>query len=177
MPRKLPSLVRRGAEPDWNALAKRYDRVIWLRLLALRVPVQQAHDLKQVVWETLISKWQQGEFDYLQMPGLALKQADFVAKRSWRKPRCEGADNIAELSDKRVASLAGDAEKSVLDRARLQEILALVDTASATARRVFRLTYSPPGKTAAEVAQTVGLSEQRVRQTLCELRALLRGSL
>lgn len=166
-----------GVAPDWDALAKRYDRTIWLRLLALRVPVDRAHDLKQEVWETLIRKWQQGQLPYLQMPGLALRQADFVVRQSWRRAQREGSGNVVELSDKRVAALAGDAEHLVLKRARLQRAFAMVQEGSSTSRQVFTLTYRPPGMTAAEVARRLNLSEQRVRQVLCELRARLRRQL
>lgn len=167
---------QRGPAPDWDAMVQRYDRAVWLKLLALRVPPDRAEDLKQMVWEKLIGKWQRGELQYLQMPGLALQQAEFIARQSWRKSKCRGTDNVLELSDKRVASLAGDGEQHVLNRAILQKAFSLVRAASPMARQVFQLTYRPPGKTANQVGQHLGISEQRVRQILCELRARLRKS-
>ncbi|HKO48438.1 MAG TPA: sigma factor-like helix-turn-helix DNA-binding protein [Polyangiaceae bacterium] len=43
-----------------------------------------------------------------------------------------------------------------------------------TCRNVFRLLYCGEGLTIKQVAIELGLSEQRVRQALCELRERLR---
>ncbi|HKO48437.1 MAG TPA: hypothetical protein VJV79_11970 [Polyangiaceae bacterium] len=105
-------------DPDWSALAHAHDRSVWLHLLALRVPPELARDLKQEVWATLIRKWRDGELDYLQMPGLALRQAEFLARRVPRQQRDVLADNVIDLADQR--SRTRDAEALLVDRAKLK---------------------------------------------------------
>jgi len=47
---------------------------------------------------------------------------------------------------------------------------------SPNARSVFRLVYGGEGLDHAQVAERLGLSLQRVRQIVCEVRKLLRGA-
>jgi RNA polymerase sigma factor (sigma-70 family) len=161
-------------EPDWCVLAEAHDRVVWLYLLGRRVPVDQAEDLKQEVWATLIHKWQNGELAYIQMPGLALHQAELLIRRAQSARRCVAADNVVELADKRQRGQAGDIEAWILDRARLQRTLAVVDASPATMRAVFEHTYRGAAMSPEQVAAKIGISTQRVRQTLCKLRERLR---
>ncbi len=57
---------------------------------------------------------------------------------------------------------------------RVAKALEVLSGCSSSAREVFRLVYGGDGLSHAEVAQRVGLSLQRVRQILCEVRARLR---
>jgi len=81
---------------------------------------------------------------------------------------------VVELADQRASALAGDAEGHVLERVRLERTLELVRGSPPTVRRVFELTYGAPALSARQVSDELGLSVQRVRQVLCELRARLR---
>ena len=45
------------------------------------------------------------------------------------------------------------------------------------ARQIFLAVYGPEGRSHAEVARDLGLSVQRVRQALCEVRARVRAAL
>jgi RNA polymerase sigma-70 factor (ECF subfamily) len=53
----------------------------------------------------------------------------------------------------------------------------VLSACSDSAKKVFRLAYGGDGLSHAEVAERVGLSLQRVRQILCEVRAKLRTAL
>jgi DNA-directed RNA polymerase specialized sigma24 family protein len=53
----------------------------------------------------------------------------------------------------------------------------VLDRAPANARRVFALLYGERALTPTEVATELGLSVQRVRQIVCELRKRMRSEL
>jgi RNA polymerase sigma-70 factor (ECF subfamily) len=61
-----------------------------------------------------------------------------------------------------------------LTEERVARAVDVLSRCSPSARRVFRLAYGGEGLSHSEVAQRVGLSLQRVRQILCEVRAKLR---
>ena len=62
------------------------------------------------------------------------------------------------------------AERLTRAKARLAEL-------SPSARKVFELLYGDPHLSHAEIAARIGLSVQRVRQIICEVRKELRADL
>ena len=88
----------------------------------------------------------------------------------------------ASLDDESLCAAAladprGDAESRLLTQERVARALDVLSRCSASARTVFRLAYGGEGLSHTEVAQRAGLSLQRVRQILCEVRAKLRTEL
>ena len=157
----------------WDEAIRRHDHRVYLSVLALGLAPERAREVSQATWTRLMEKHAEGAFSELELPGLAIRQARFLALNEHARTRTE----------KRVLAAvpepapAPDAEGAVDSRAKLARVLVALETCSPTARKVFRLVYATPGGTAQTAAREVGLSLQRVRQILCETRSHIRRSL
>jgi RNA polymerase sigma-70 factor (ECF subfamily) len=172
-------LVPRALEGDreaWSALIARHDRRVVLTLIARGVRADRARELAQETWEKLVTQQQAGHLKWIELPGLAIRQAIFLAiddaRRRYRDVPMDDAPEIALLTDP-----APTAEERMLSRADADRALDVLAACSPGARRVFELVYENPGVPHAEAARRAGISVQRVRQTLCEIRAKVRAAL
>jgi RNA polymerase sigma-70 factor (ECF subfamily) len=165
-----------GDAAAWNALIQKHNHRVVVALLARGVRVDKAKDIAQEAWIRLIEQQRLGRLERLQLPGLAIAQAAFLALEAARRDasarRLENVEEpaiAAALADPR-----GDAEARLLTEERVARAVDVLSRCSASARTVFRLAYGGEGLSHTEVAQRAGLSLQRVRQILCEVRAKLR---
>ena len=168
----MPSLtVRQPAM--WDDAIRRHDRKVFLSVLALGLPPERAREIAQAAWMKLMERDAEGGLAEIELPGLAIKQARFLAMNELQRTRTE----------KRVLAAVPDpppdaaVDRVVDSRAQIARVLDAVATCTPTARKVFRLVYATPGGTPAAAAREVGLSLQRVRQILCETRAHIRNAL
>jgi RNA polymerase sigma-70 factor (ECF subfamily) len=186
----LPGFMRLDALPDervtplalagdreaWNVLIKRHERGVLVRLLARGVRVDRAKDILQDTWARLIEQQREGRLDRLELPGLAIAQAMYLAmeeaRRQARNLPIEEAPEVALLSDPRPSI-----EERLTSRADLDRAVDELGRCSPQARRIFAMVYDEPGTPQAEAAKAVGISVQRVRQSLCEVRARLRAAM
>jgi RNA polymerase sigma-70 factor (ECF subfamily) len=171
----LCTAALRGDEAAWNALVQKHNQRVVVSLLARGVRVDRAKDIAQEAWMRLVEQQRMGRLERLVLPGLAIAQASFLAMEAAR--RDAGArrhDPIDEVVTAALADPRGDAEAHVLTEERVARAVEVLSGCSASAREVFRLAYGGEGLSHAEVARRVGLSLQRVRQILCEVRARLR---
>jgi RNA polymerase sigma-70 factor (ECF subfamily) len=129
--------------------------------------------VNQDVWARLIRQQREGRLARLELPGLAVAQALFLARDDLRK-RSTIAMTSAEA--RRLVMFEPDAESRILHRERLARALGALNALSFRAQKVFRLAYERDIPQA-EVAERVGLSVQRVRQILCEVRGKVRRAL
>jgi DNA-directed RNA polymerase specialized sigma24 family protein len=154
----------------WDDAIRRFDRQVYLSVLALGLTPDRAREISQTTWTKLIERHASGGLPELELPGLAIRQARFLGLNELQRSKVE----------KRVLSAVPDengsidVERQVESRVQVEKVLAALATCSATARRVFRLVYATPGGSPAHAAQEIGLSLQRVRQILCETRAHIR---
>ena len=161
-------------EPDpWDDAIRRHDRRVYLSLLALGLPPDRARELAQATWTRLIEQYAAGKLVELELPGLAIRQARFLALNELQRSKTE----LRVLAAVPEAAPEPALDRVIASRQELDRVLAALATCSPTARKVFRLVYATPGGTAATAAQAVGLSLQRVRQILCETRSHIRKSL
>ena len=123
-----------------------------------------------MTWTRLIEQHAKGVLDQLELPGLAIRQARFLALNEHQRARTE-LRVLAAVPD---ASAAPDLDAVVASRQELERVLDALATCSPTAKKIVRIVYATPGGTAAHAAQEVGLSLQRVRQILCETRQHIR---
>jgi RNA polymerase sigma factor (sigma-70 family) len=158
-----------AADP-WDTAIRQHDRRVYLSVLALGLTPDRAREIAQAAWTRLIEQHARGELAELELPGLAIRQARFLALNELRRARREQR-TIAAVPD--LAPVT-DVEQVVGSREELACVLAAVATCSPTARQVFRLVYGTAGGNAADAAKELGLSLQRVRQILCETRAHIR---
>ncbi len=163
--------ARRGDRAAWNALVARHDHRVVVALVAHGVAPALAREVAQEAWLRLIRQADAQRLDRLEVPGLVIRQALFLARSGARReePPASGAAQAVEE--------APSAEERYLSAERLRRAQRLLALVSDSAQRVFRLVYTQPHLSHAEVAAQVGLSEQRVRQIVCEVRKKLRAAL
>ncbi|MBL4635531.1 MAG: sigma-70 family RNA polymerase sigma factor [Kofleriaceae bacterium] len=160
---------------DWGVWIKKHHHRLVLSLLAMSVPLHHAEEIAQSTWERLIQKEKSGQLDRIEMPGLALAQARFLALEYLRKelPATSKQEIFEETT---LVANAPNPLRSLVSRSQMDTAQECLARASESGQTVFRLFYIE-GLSAKEIGEEVGLSPQRVRQTLCELRADLRSAI
>jgi RNA polymerase sigma factor (sigma-70 family) len=178
------TLCARALEGDtaaWNALIGKHDHRIVVSLLARGVRIDRAKDLAQEAWIRLIEQQRAGRLSHLLLPGLAIAQAAFLSLEAARRDGSRAEPIPLEGEAGRIVTdlvdPAADAETRLLTSERVERAEKVLATFAPNAREVFRLTYGGDGLCHADVAKKVGLSLQRVRQILCEVRKELRTAL
>jgi RNA polymerase sigma-70 factor (ECF subfamily) len=176
---RLCSAALRGDPGAWNALVQKHNHRVVVALLARGVRSDRAKDLAQEAWIRLIEQQRNGRLLRLQLPGLAIAQASFLALESARREASSLRHEAQDGAEMAVAAIdpQADAEERLLTEERVARAVEVLSTCSPSARKVFRLAYGGDGLSHADVASRVGLSLQRVRQILCEVRAKLRSEL
>lgn len=168
-----------GDAQAWSALVDRHNHRVVVALLARGIRIDRAKDIAQEAWMRLVEQQRLGKLDRLQLPGLAITQATFLALEAQR--RDAGARKHDPIDEPKIACALTDphcnAEARLMTEERVARAVEVLSRCSPSARKVFRLAYGGEGLSHAEVARRVGLSLQRVRQILCEVRAKLRAEL
>jgi RNA polymerase sigma-70 factor (ECF subfamily) len=161
-------------EPDlWDGAIREHGRKVFLSVLALGIAPEHAREIVQQAWTRLMEQHAAGALGELELPGLAIRQARFLALNELQRGKTE----------KRVLAAVPDPpDAPALDRVvdgkrEIQRVLDALATCSPTAKKVFRLVYATPNGTPASAAREVGLSLQRVRQILCETRKHIRETI
>jgi DNA-directed RNA polymerase specialized sigma24 family protein len=157
----------------WDDAIRRYDRNVYLSVLALGLAPDRACEITQAAWTRLIEQHARGGLVVLQLPGLAIRQARFLALNELQRVRTE--QRVLSIVPDEGASI--DVERQVQSREQVALVLEALATCSSTARKVFGLIYGTPDGSPAKAAAVLGLSLQRVRQILCETRAQIRSSI
>ena len=157
---------------DWDEAVRAHNARVVASLLALSIPFDQAEELADQAWARLIEQERAGQLAEVKLPGLAIKQARFLAL-DWRKEQARQAatpDDVVDVG-------AADPERALIARRDVETALRVLAAASPSARAVFYHLYDDPPPSHDEVAARVGLSLQRVRQILCEVRKKIRQAL
>jgi RNA polymerase sigma factor (sigma-70 family) len=168
-----------GDRRAWDALIARHHRRVVVSLLAKGIRVDRAHELAQETWTRLIQQQQRGLLTELRLPNLAITQASFLAADEARRSRREAiSGNVEELPERQhPVDPSVSAERRLLSEEQLAKAHKALAGCSPSARNVFLLACDGQELPHAEVAARVGLSVQRVRQILCEVRKKLRTAL
>jgi RNA polymerase sigma factor (sigma-70 family) len=161
----------------WGELVKRHDRAVRLALLARRIAPDEAREYAQEAWTRLLERERRGELGELRLPGLAIAQAIFIALDAQRRAARAPVSLQTTATELEQADSSASAVETLLGRQRLERARSTLRTMSATTQAVFRAVFEGPPVTYAEVATRLGLSEQRVKQTVCEIRATIRAAL
>ena len=157
----------------WDDAIRRHGHRVYVSVLALGLTPDRAKEIVQATWMRLMEQHASGSLTELDFPGLAIRQARFLALNDMQRRKVE----------KRVLAAVPEAapepniERVVASREQIERMLDALQTCSPTAKRIFRLVYATPGGTCVTAAQDVGLSLQRVRQILCETRNHIRRAL
>ncbi len=161
----LEAKALKGNRSAWDALVALHGRRVELVLLSQGILPAEAYDLAQEAWERLILQSRAGALTFLKLPGLAIRQALFLAKG-------QASQEFQGVSEEWIEG--SSPETSYLARDQLLRARAAVARMQPSAREVFGLLYGHPGYAVPEVAARLGLSIQRVRQIVCEIRKVLR---
>ena len=176
-------LAARALEGDpaaWDEIVRRHSPRVRLALLARGVGWDAAEDLLQETWMKLIHQQRAGRLTKLVLPGIAIAQADWLAREAGRTARrrqtlaptttLPGPESWEWVAPRDDDDPAMEAERA--DRMRIAQ--RALPECPPRMRRVVERAYGREGGTHADVARDLGLSVQRVRQTLCEARARMR---
>ncbi len=158
---------------DWEGLIAKHDHVVVLSLLSRGLRIHEARELAHDAWARLFEQFAAGRLERMELPGLAIRQALFLAadfQRARRRPTIPW-EEAPELPDPTVSADARLEHRQLLRRT---EVAAA--GLSPRAQLVFSTVMQNPGTPQAELADRLGLSLQRLRQSLCEVRARLKGA-
>jgi RNA polymerase sigma factor (sigma-70 family) len=162
-------------EVPWDELMRRHGRRVVVALVSRGIPLERAKELAQDAWMRVIDRHRAGLIPELSLPGLIITQASFLARDDLRR---EGRRaRLDEPRQQAASDVALDLEQQLDARQQLRVVRSVLDRASPNARRVFTLLYGERAMSPTEVADELGLSVQRVRQIVCELRKRMRSEL
>jgi RNA polymerase sigma-70 factor (ECF subfamily) len=162
-------------EVPWDELMRRHGRRVVVALVSRGIALERAKELAQDAWMRVIDRHRAGLIPELSLPGLIITQASFLARDDMRR---EGRRaRLDEPRQQAAGDVALDLEQQLDARQQLRVVRSVLDRASPNARRVFTLLYGERAMSPTEVADELGLSVQRVRQIVCELRKRMRSEL
>ncbi|MEZ4317854.1 MAG: sigma-70 family RNA polymerase sigma factor [Myxococcota bacterium] len=163
----------RGDDAAWNALIEAHGHRVVVSLVARGARPCEARECAQEAWLRLVRRQREGRLLDLQLPGLAIRQARFI----WlERQRLAGSVVSLEAVRHEEASGAGS-EDRMIDRARLGRALSALDREDDRDRALFEAAYDGAGTSQVDLAARFGLSLQRTRQILSEVRQRLRSAL
>ena len=162
---------------DWQAAIAQHGRRVVVALLARGVALERARELAQETWLRLMERHREGRLREVKLPGLAIAQALFLAQDDARKERVRSGGAGPASAGTESVFPAASVEQALIDRQALSRAAGALAGCSPAARRVFDFCYRNPQLGHAEAAARLGLSTQRVRQSLCEVRKVLRRAI
>jgi RNA polymerase sigma-70 factor (ECF subfamily) len=175
--------VTRAAAPiteRWaRAIATHQHRVV-LSLVGVGFTFERASDLANEAWARLMEKDRAGTLGEVKLPGLAIVQARYLAWDDRRREAMQLRHHqrvAAQTGEELLVDRNPDPETRLLTRQQAQRALVAVAASPVSAQRLLRLLYAEPAMPHARAAQVLGLSVQRVRQLLCELRKRVRAAI
>jgi RNA polymerase sigma-70 factor (ECF subfamily) len=172
------ALTRTRSPEDWRRLIERHHHRVVLGLVASGFEFDRARDLANEAWARLMEKDRASGLAEMRLPGLAIVQARFLAwderRREAMRARHQPGD-AGPGGEELVVDRQPTPEQRLLSRQQVQQALEVVAASGASAQRLFRLLYAEPSLSHARAAEQLGLSVQRVRQILCELRKRVRA--
>jgi RNA polymerase sigma factor (sigma-70 family) len=172
LPVTVESLCARalgGEKAAWNELIALHRHRVLVALLADGLSLSAADEVCQETWSRLWAQQQRGALERLELPGLAVTQARFLARDRFRQEKVRALRPEPEAQTTEV-------ESAIISRQQLERVSAALARCTAHQQRIFLLAQQD-GLPHAEIASQVGLSLQRVRQIIFEVRTKLRAEL
>ncbi len=165
-----------AVEPvEWDEMMRRYGRRVVVALVSRGIPLERAKELAQDAWLRVIDRHRAGLIRELSLPGLIVTQAGFLARDDLRREQRRA--RLDEPRQHLAPNAALDLEGQLTARQQLRIVREVIDRASPNAQRIFAMLYGNDAMTPNEAAAELGLSVQRVRQIVCELRKRMRTAL
>jgi RNA polymerase sigma-70 factor (ECF subfamily) len=158
-----------GDRDAWDQLVRAHNPRLVAFLIRRGARPQVARELAQDVWIRLMERQREGKLDRIELPGLALQTARFLLSNHRQKRTEDLPDDWPPRGGPTLASH----EDAVAARRELGALESALGGLSQRKQDVFRMTYQEH-LDAPSIAQRLGLSHQRVRQILSEVRRDLR---
>ena len=151
----------------WKDAVAAHDHKLIISLLAAGLRLDEARDVAQEAWLRLIQNG--ARLERIELPGLVIRQASFIVADRHRARRHQ-----VEAHEADSLTSPETAEGHTHARELLSAVNAELATATPRARDVFLAVLQAPDEAHRTLAAKEGLSLQRFRQVLCEVRAKLR---
>lgn len=158
----------------WKTAVAEHDHRLIISLLAAGLRLDEARDVAQEAWLRLMEAFSSGKLERIELPGLVIRQAAFIVADRQRARRLRAPAAAHEVE---TLPAAETAEAHTQARELFEVVTAELATATPRARGVFLAVLEAPDTAHRTLAQKEGLSLQRFRQVLCEVRAKLRRGL
>jgi RNA polymerase sigma-70 factor (ECF subfamily) len=158
----------------WKDAVSQHDHTVVLSLLAAGLRLDDARDVAQETWLRLMEVHAAGRLARVELPGLAIRQAAFIVADRSRAGRLRVQ---AELTEAQELASPSRADQPSLARELLQGVEAGLAVSTVREQGVLRSVLESPDAPHRELAEREGLSVQRFRQVLCNVRAKLRAAL
>jgi DNA-directed RNA polymerase specialized sigma24 family protein len=155
----------------WKQAVAEHDHQLIISLLAAGLRLDEARDVAQEAWLRVMESASAGRLAKVELPGLVIRQASFIVVDRHRARRLRVP---APLQEVEALPAPETAEGHTHARELLEVVNAELATATPRARGVFLSVLRSPDEAHQSLAAKEGLSLQRFRQVLCEVRAKLR---
>lgn len=161
----------------WAQEYATHHHTVVLALVANGVRLDEARELAHDAWARIYEQVSTERIDAIELPGLVIRQAFFLLAENRRRTstRAQRDGSVDEAMS--VASQQPSPEETVAGRQLLGAVAAAMAGSSVRAQSVLSAVMSGPDVLHAELAKHEGVSLQRFRQILCEVRAQLRSAL
>lgn len=126
----------------------------------------------QETWLKLFEKHQRGELAQLELPGLAIRQALFIASDVARKTRAQATQSI-EAQDDRTSPEPNPVD-IMIARQELGAARGVIAGLPERQRTIFEWHFRNASQSHEATAAALQISVQHLRQTLCDIRKQVR---
>ncbi len=155
----------------WQQAVERHTHTVVLSLLARGVRLRRAKELAAETWSLLYERHRAGLLGRLEFPGLAIRQAAYLAMK-------DGVSKVLPLDEALDVPTTVGLPDAELEARQLASVATVqLEALSTRAKEIYTLHLAHPEQPHASLAAQLGVSVQRFRQTLCEVRAKLREAL
>jgi len=160
--------------------AREYDthhHTVVLALIANGVRLDHARELAHDAWARIYERASADRLETLELPGLIIRQAFFLLAEGRRRDSNHARRDGPVEEAMHLADQHASPEETVAGRQLLASVELAMASSSPRAQAVLSAVLSGPDVLHAELAKSEGVSLQRFRQILCEVRAHLRVAL
>lgn len=158
----------------WKAAVAAHDHTLVVSLLASGLRLDDARELAQEAWLRVIEASAAGRLERIELPGLVIRQASYLLLD---RQRLQRARVRAPVHEAEALPSGQTPEQDTAARELLQVVDGRLATATPRERSVLQSVLASPFESQGVLAAREGLSLQRFRQVLCDVRAKLRAAL
>ncbi len=161
----------------WGQAYDTHHHTVVLALIANGVRLDEARELAHDAWARIFEQVSTDRLESIELPGLVIRQAFFLLAESRRRHSTRAQRDLRVEEAMSVADQQPSPEDTVAGRQLLGVVAAAMAGSSERAQAVLCAVISGPDALHVELAKNEGVSLQRFRQILCEVRAQLRTAL